>query len=111
MKVQNTQYFGDIATPTFAQGFFAMGSAFLQNQFAQTARQTDFVFAAKQNSDALVAATLQNTNQYFFGLVNSQSQMLNNIGTGFTEVAKISAQAQLIAAQRIKKPGFLSKLF
>lgn len=93
-----------VGPASFANNFFGLANNFLASQANITAKQNDYLQAAQMNANALTAGSIQTTNQYFFGLANSQTQYLNNIGM-------VYAQAAQTAASKIRKGGFLSKLF
>lgn len=93
-----------VGPASFANNFFGLAGNFLASQANITASQNNYIAAAQVNANALAAGSIQNTNQYFFGLAHSQTQYLNNIGMAYTQVAQT-------AANKIRKGGFLSKIF
>lgn len=96
--------FTAVAPASFGNNFFGLANNFLSTQANITASQNNYLVAAQQNANALTAGSIQTSNQYFFGLANAQTQYLNNIGMEF-------ARAANTAASKIRKGGFLSKLF
>lgn len=73
---------------TFANNFLGMANTMLNAQMAQTRRASDTVSAASQNSLAIVQATAQSSNAYYYGLANQQTAFSNQIGQVYAGVAK-----------------------
>jgi hypothetical protein len=73
---------------TFANNFFGMTNNMLNMQMVQTQRASDTVSAASHNSMALVTASANQANMYYYGLANQQTAFSNQIGMTYAKVAK-----------------------
>jgi hypothetical protein len=72
----------------FANQFFGMANKMLTMQMEQTARGSDQLQAVSQNSMAIIQATAQSANSYYYGLANQQTAFSNQIGQVYAGVAK-----------------------
>jgi hypothetical protein len=77
---------------TFADNFFGMTNKMLDAQMVQTARASDTVSAASHNSMALITASANQANMYYYGLANQQTAFSNQIGMTYAKIAKKAAK-------------------
>lgn len=88
---------------TFANNFFGMTNNMLNMQMVQTQRASDTVAAASQNGMALVNASANQANMYYYGLAHQQTAFSNQIGQTYAGIAKK-------AAKKIGRGGLLGLL-
>lgn len=88
---------------TFGNNFLDMANTMLKAQMLQTKRASDQVTAVSENSLAIVQATSQTANAYYYGLAHQQTAFSNQIGMAYASIAKK-------AAKKMGRGGFLGLL-
>lgn len=88
---------------TFANNFFGMTNNMLQMQMQQTQRASNTVAATAQNSMALVTASANQANMYYYGLAHQQTAFSYQIGQQYASIAKS-------ATKKIGRGGLLGLL-
>lgn len=77
---------------TFANNFFGMTKNMLTMQMQQTERAMNTVQAASQNGLALVNASANQANMYYYGLAHQQTAFSHQIGQQYASIAKTAVK-------------------